>query len=343
MRALVYRGPGEIALEDVAPPSPAADEVLLQVDAAGVCGTDRHIVAGQLGVEPGTVPGHEIAGTVLDVGAETSGWEPGQRVACFGQVTCGVCPACSAGAPNRCRRPAVLGMARPGGFAERIALPTSCLVPLPDRVASPIGAIASDAIATPLHALWSVGRLEPGETVVVIGAGGLGLHAVQLARIAGAACVVAVDPSEAARKEALVVGADAVLDPGAEDDPVRALRRLARGATLAVECVGRSETVELGLGALAAGGRLVLVGVGQGRPTLPPLARFVGTELSVLGSFGSTPREIATVLDLIERGRLDVSRSVQREVSLDEAPGLFAEPPGPARTVIVPSAQEPAR
>jgi threonine dehydrogenase-like Zn-dependent dehydrogenase len=91
---------------------------------------------------------------------------------------------------------------------------------------------------------------------------------------------------------------------------------------------------------LAAGGRLVVVGVGSARPTLPPLARFIGMELSVRGSFGSTPAEIETVLDLIERGRLDVSQSVQREVPLDEAASIFSEPTGPARTVILPESQE---
>jgi 2-desacetyl-2-hydroxyethyl bacteriochlorophyllide A dehydrogenase len=337
MKALVYQGPGKISLENVADPSPAPDELLLQVDAAGVCGTDRHIVAGELGVNPGTVPGHEIAGTVVEMGSQVEGWEPGQRVASFGQVTCGACPACLAGASNRCRRPVVLGMGRQGGFAERIALPAGCLLRLPDTVTSSVGAIASDAIATPLHALWTVGGLRAGETVVVIGAGGLGLHAIQLARLAGAACVVAVDPFEPARKAALAAGADAVLDPASEDDPARALRRLARGATLALECVGRSETVELGLSVLAAGGRLVVVGVGTARPSLPPLARFIGTELSVHGSFGSTPAEIETVLDLIERGRFDVSQSVQREVPLDDAAAIFSQPGGPARTVILPT------
>jgi propanol-preferring alcohol dehydrogenase len=231
-------------------------------------------------------------------------------------------------------------MARQGGFAEQIALPASCLIRLPGTISSPVGAIASDAIATPLHALWTVGGLRAGETVVVIGAGGLGLHAIQLARLAGAACVVAVDPFEPAREAALAAGADAVLDPEADDQPVRALRRVARGATLALECVGRSETVELGLSVLAAGGRLVVVGVGTARPSLPPLARFIGTELSVHGSFGSTPAEIETVLDLIERGRLDVSRSVQREVPLNDAASIFSERGGPARTVILPHGEE---
>jgi 2-desacetyl-2-hydroxyethyl bacteriochlorophyllide A dehydrogenase len=340
MKALVYQGPGEISLEQIEDPSPSDDEVLLRVDAAGVCGTDRHIVAGELGVRPGTVPGHEIAGTIVATGSRVEGWQTGERVASFGQVTCGACPACRTGASNRCRQPAVLGMARQGGFAEQIALPASCLIRLPDAISSEVGAIASDAIATPLHALWTVGGMRAGETVVVIGAGGLGLHAIQLARLAGAAFIVAVDPFEPAREAALGAGADAALDPAADDEPARALRRVARGATLALECVGRSETVELGLAALSPGGRLVVVGVGSAQPRLPPLARFIGTELSVLGSFGSTPAEIETVLDLIVRGRLDVSASVRRRVPLDDAPSVFTQPGGPARTVILPNGQE---
>ncbi len=336
----MLRGPGRIGLERVDDPTPAPGELLLRVDAAGVCGTDRHIVAGELPVAPGTVLGHEIAGSVVELGPGVEGFSPGERVAAFGQVTCGECPACRAGASNRCRRPAVLGMQRQGGFAEWIALPVACLIRLPDAVSSPLGAIASDAIATPFHALRAVGRLEVGETLVVIGAGGLGLHAILLARLAGAARIVAVDPSKAAREAAVEAGADAALDPTAEDDPVRALRGLARGATLALECVGRSESVELGLAALAPGGRLVVVGVGPAQPRLLPLARFIGTELSVLGSFGSTPAEIQTVLDLIESGRLDVSRSIQRKVPLADAAALFDAPGGPARSVILPHDEE---
>ena len=112
---------------------------------------------------------------------------------------------------------------------------------------------------------------------------------------------------------------------------------------MALECVGRSDTVELGLAVLSPGGRLVVVGVGKDRPSLPPLTRFIRSELGVLGSFGSTPAEIATVLDLIERGRLDLSASVQREVPLDDAASIFSKPGGPARTVILPQPEQPCR
>ncbi len=340
MKALVYQGPGDISLTDIDDPAPAPGEVLLSVTGAGVCGTDRHIVAGELGVAPGTVPGHEIAGTIIDLGAGVEGWSIGDRVASFGQVACGACGPCQSGRSNLCRRPAILGMARQGGFAERVALPTGGLIALPDSISDTVGAIASDAIATPFHALTTIGRLHPGETVVIIGAGGLGIHAVQLARLCGAARVVAVDPVPEAREAALAAGADAAFDPGGEDDPARALRRLARGASLVLECVGRPETVELGLGVLGAGGRLVIVGVGMARPKLPPMVMFSGSELSVHGSFGSTPSEIETVLALIAAGRLDVSRSVQRTVPLSEAAPIFTNPFGPARTVIVPDTKE---
>ncbi len=340
MRALVYQGPGEITLADIDEPNLAPGEVLLTVDAAGVCGTDRHIVAGELGVAPGTVPGHEIAGSIVELGSGVEGWSIGDRVASFGQVACATCAPCLSGRSNLCRRPAILGMARQGGFAERVALPTAGLIPLPDSISDSVGAIASDAIATPFHALTTIGGLRAGETVVIIGAGGLGLHAVQLARLCGASRIVAVDPVAEARDAALEVGADAVFDPTAEDNPARALRRLAKGSTLVLECVGRAETAELGMAVLAAGGRLVIVGVGGARPQLPAMVMFSGSELSVLGSFGSTPAEIETVITLISSGRLDVSRSVHREVQLSDSPPVFTEPFGPGRTVIIPDSKD---
>ncbi|MCZ7536938.1 MAG: zinc-binding dehydrogenase [Acidimicrobiia bacterium] len=170
----------------------------------------------------------------------------------------------------------------------------------------------------------------------MVGAGGLGVHAVLVARAGGAARVVAVDPSPGARRAALEAGADAVVDPEGDEDPRRALRAAAHGATLAVECVGRADTVELAISALAAGGRAVLVGVGTERPRLPPLARFVATEISVHGSFGSTPGEIRTVMDLITSGRIDTSRSIGSEVPLAEGPDVFARPPAASRTVLRP-------
>lgn len=337
MKALVYRGPGVLEPADVADPAPGAGEVVVAVAAAGVCGTDHHLVAGELGVPAGTIPGHETAGRVAAVGPGVAGWREGDTVVAYGQVVCGDCPGCRAGHENRCVRPEGFGMVRAGGFAEYVAIPAGCLVALPAGVDPAVGAIATDAVATPYHALTAVGRLQPGETVVVVGAGGLGLHAVGLARLLGAGRVVAVDPSPRARELATAAGADDVFDPQGDDEPSRALRRLVGGADAAFEFVGRAASVELGLAALKAGGRLVVVGVGHDRPRLPPIVRFIGMELQVAGSFGSTRAELATVVDLIAAGRLDTSRSIARRVGLAEAPDLFAGPPAPARTVIEPA------
>lgn len=337
MRALVYRGPGVLEPAEVADPVPEPPEVVVEVEAAGVCGTDHHLVAGELGVPAGTVPGHEIAGRVVAVGSGVEGWAAGDRVVSYGQVVCGACRACRAGHENRCARPVGIGVARPGGFAELVAIPARCLVTLPAGVDPAVGAIATDAIATPYHALTAVGGVQPGETVVIVGAGGLGLHAVGLARLLGAARIVVADPSAAARDLAVAAGADAVFDPGAHDRPGRALRELAGGADAAFEFVGRAATVEMGLEALAPGGRLVVVGIGTERPRLPPVVRFAGMEIQVRGSFGSTLAEIATVVDLVATRRIDTSRSVSARVGLEEAPGLFGGAPGPARTVVEPA------
>jgi D-arabinose 1-dehydrogenase-like Zn-dependent alcohol dehydrogenase len=333
VRALVYRGPGVVEVDELPDPAPAPGEVILDVLAAGICGTDRHIVSGELAVPPDTVPGHEVAGRVAGAGPGVTEWEVGRRVVCYGQVVCGTCRPCREGAPHRCRRPQVLGMNRQGGFAERLAVPAGILIPVPDRVPDTVAAIVPDALATPYHALVAVGEIRPDDTVVVIGTGGVGLQAVALARRRGSALVVGVDLSEEARRAARAAGAHRVVDSGAAD-PAGALYEITGGATLALECVGRSETVELGMRCLAPGGRLVVVGVGHDRPRLPPLLRFVAGEYAIRGSFGATVAEIETVLDRVADGSLDVSHAVFRRVTLDEAPAVFATPPSPGRTVI---------
>lgn len=337
MRAAVYREPGVVETAEVTDPTPGPGEVVIEVTAAGVCGTDHHLVAGELGVPPGTIPGHETAGRIVAVGADVEDRSVGDSVVCYGQVVCGSCEACRSGHENRCTSPEGFGMARPGGFAQYVAVPDAALLTLPAGVDPTVGAIATDAVATPYHALTAVGRVESGETVAVIGTGGLGLHAIAVAQLLGADRIIGVDPSPQARDLALAMGATDVLDPTSTDDPARAVRSLAGGVDAAFEFVGSQQSVEMGTRCLGAGGRLVVVGVGNDRPRLPPIIRFVGMELTVAGSFGSTRADIATVLDLIDRGRIDTSRSVTRRVGLDDVPGLFTSPPDPARTVIEPN------
>ncbi len=219
-----------------------------------------------------------------------------------------------------CEVSQVYGMARDGALAEYVAVPARSVMALPDGVPFDVGAIVTDGVATPFHALRSRGQLRAGETVGVFGCGGLGTHAVILARMMGAARIIAVDVNAAARDRAVAAGADLSLDP-AEGDVAKKIRRYlgGRGLDLALEFVGRPDTVELAVRSLGKGGRAVIAGVGPGRPSLPPLMAFVGREQAVLGSFGMDRADITDLYDLIAGGRLDLSASVSARYPLARA------------------------
>ena len=170
--------------------------------------------------------------------------------------------------------------------------------------------------------------LKAGESVAIVGCGGLGTHAVMLAKMMGAGFIAAVDTQETARARALELGADIAIDPAGEVAPRKIIRRqLGKGVDLALEFVGRSATVDCAISLLDTGGRTVIVGVGMEAPVLPPLVNFVGREFSVIGSFGMDKRDIEDLLQLIDRKKLDVSRSISASFPLadiNEALGRLA-------------------
>jgi len=348
MRAARLYRPGEpLVIESVPMPEPGAGEVLVEVHACGLCGTDLHLaVAGDLPVERTPITlGHEAAGVVGAVGRDVVTVRVGDRVALFPAASCGMCRFCTAGRESLCDHSKVYGMARDGALAEHVAVPARSLMPLPDAIRFDVGAVVTDGVATPFHALRARGALRAGETVGVIGCGGLGTHAVQLARLMGAACVVAVDTDPAARTRAEELGADLAFDPREADVPRQVRRRLG-GLDLAIECVGTAATVALAVRCLAKGGRAVLVGVGPARPELPPLAAFVGREQAVLGSFGMDRRDIEDLFELVAAGRLDLSRSISVRYPLaraDEALQRLASKEGGVVRVVVEPNEEADR
>lgn len=319
LAARLVRPGTPLRIEALAIPEPTPDEALVRVHACGLCGTDRHLaVDGSLAVErlPITL-GHEAAGVVAALGRDIRGWREGDRVAILPTATCGACRFCRAGRDALCDASQVYGMARDGALAEYVAVPARALVALPSAIPFDVGAIVTDAVATPFHALRTRGQLRAGERVGVFGCGGLGGHAILLARMMGAAQIVAVDVDAAARARALQLGADLVLDAG--DDVARAVRTATGGLDLALELVGVPETVELAVRCLAKGGRAVIVGVGPGRPALPALAAFVGREQAVLGSFGMDRIDLEDLFALVAAGRLDLGASVSARYALEEA------------------------
>jgi D-arabinose 1-dehydrogenase-like Zn-dependent alcohol dehydrogenase len=323
MLAARLHRPGEgLCIDEVPVPEPAPGEVLLEVRACGLCGTDVHLaLEGSLPVARTPITlGHEAAGIVAARGAGAVRFREGDRVALFPAASCGACRFCQSGRDSLCDAAKVYGMARDGALAEYVVVPEASLLALPQGIPFDIGAVVTDGVATPLHALRSRGQLRAGETVGVFGCGGLGTHALQLALLMGASQVVAVDTDEEALGRARRLGAGLALDPGRVDVP-RAVREHlgGRGLDLAIELVGLPETVELAVRCLGKGGRAVVVGVGPGRPALPPLASFVGREQAVLGSFGMDRADIADLFSLLAAGRIDLSGSISARYPLAES------------------------
>lgn len=344
LAARLYEPGQPLRVETVSVPEPRAHEVLGEVAACGLCGTDVHLaVAGDIPVArtPMTL-GHEAAGVVVAVGASVTEVVCGQRVALFPSAVCGHCRFCRAGRESLCEAAQVYGMTRDGALAQYVTAPAWCTVPIPDSVSDEHACIVTDGVATPFHALRTRGALKAGEAVAIVGCGGLGTHAILLARMMGAGFIAAIDVDATARDRALRLGADCAIDPMAEPNPAKVIHRhIARGVDLALEFVGRADTVQTALRILDTGGRAVVVGVGPAMPELPPLVRFVGRELAVLGSFGMDRRDIVDLLRLIERGRLDIGASVTEVYPLagvNEALGRLARgESGVVRLVVAPN------
>lgn len=320
MRAARFVGPDHpISVEEVEEPEPAGDELLVRVEATGICASDLHLIRGEMPLPavPPITMGHEASGVVIAVGDGVQVWKPGDRVALSAGKACMRCTACAVGRLEDCRNVKILGVHHDGTWAEAVRVPWYAAARLPEKVSFEHGAIACDAVSTPFAALTDRGGLRPGERVGIWGIGGLGTHAVQIARIAGAAFVAAVDPLEEARDRATALGADLVLDP--KDDVPNAVRDALRGdgLDLAVDCIGKARVVQQGLRSLTAGGRLVVVGQSMQTLTAGPILGLSYLGLSILGHLGYRKRHLEDVLALIASGRLDLSGSVSAILPLE--------------------------
>ncbi|MEJ5944233.1 zinc-binding dehydrogenase [Pseudokineococcus basanitobsidens] len=299
------------SVEEVPEPQPGPGEVRVRVRAAGVCLSDLHLVEGSLTPLhlPGDVVtlGHEVAGEVESLGEGVTGWEPGQRVLLQAGEERG-------GAVH------TRGVDYDGGWAELALATASTLVPIPDDLPFEQAAIIPDAVSTPWAAISATAGVRPAQAVGVWGVGGLGAHAVQLLRMAGAAPIVAVDPVAVARERALALGADVALDPSDEafGDVVG---RETRGAGLAVafDFAGVPAVREQALATLSYRGRLVLVGLADAPLTVRDGTRFSYLRQQVLGHYGSEPQHVTELVALAARGRLDFSASVSDVLPLADA------------------------
>lgn len=345
MRAAVFDSTTRrLELEDVAVPEPGPGEVLVSVKACGICLSDVHLLDGTLPTPLArVVPGHESAGVIERVGENVPDlWQPGTRVVMAGGKACGVCDNCVRGHdPGRCLSPMVMGFAYDGAWAEYVAVPWMALVEVPDHVPFEQAAILADAVSTPYAGLTARAALRQGEAIGLWGIGGLGVHAVQVARMVGAGPIIALDPIEAARHRALEFGADHALDPAAEGIEQEVWRLTGgRGLDVAVDLVGLNRVLVQADACLGRFGRLVIIGLSAEPIVLGPSALFGVMSHALLGHLGYDKSHLDQLVGFVSTGRLDVSRSVSEVMPLEEvARGveqLATKEGDPIRLVVAP-------
>ena len=265
MQVAQLDAPHRFRLTDQPIDDPGPGEVQVRVAAVGVCGSDLHYFSeGSIGDTPCVYPmvlGHEPTGTVISTGPGVSGWAPGDRAALEPAVYCYHCEFCATGHHNVCSNIRFLSMPQdPGFLRERVNLPATNVLPLPPEVGLDEGTLF-EPLAVTLHSM-KFAALQPGERVLVLGAGPIGLLTIALLRLSGAGRIWAVDPVAARRELALRLGADAAIDPTSVD-PVHELlsETRGRGVDVAIDCAARGESINHAIGAARNAGRIVVTGI----------------------------------------------------------------------------------
>ena len=346
MKSLVHTSPLRLEYVERPVPVPGPDDVLVRVSAVAICGSDVHGYTGTTGRRiPPIVMGHEAAGVVESAGRSVDGWERGTPVTFDSTVYCNECPECRAGRVNLCKNRQILGVSTPafrrdGAMAEFVAVPHWILHRLPDGLAPEEAALVEPA-AVAMHAA-RITPIEPGATVVVVGAGAIGLLAMQAAKIRGAGTVAVVDVREERLAMARQLGADLTIN--SETNNVGEALGRATGstqATVVLEAVGIEATVLLATELTAPGGDLTLIGNVQ--PTITQnLQSIVSKELTIRGSAASAG-EYPACLAFIHTGRLQVKPLISRVTALADGQAAFdalrAGEPGLLKIVLRPDAK----
>lgn len=326
MRALLLTDYERMEVTEVDEPTVGADDVLVQVEACGICGSDIHGFDGSTGRRiPPLIMGHEAAGIVVGSGEHVNDLPIGTPVTFDSMVSCGNCDFCRAGSINLCDHRMVLGVScgeyrRHGALAERISVPRRIVYALPDSLPLQHAALI-EAVSVAVHAA-NVTPIQPNATAVVVGAGMIGLLAIQAVRAAGARQIIAVDLSDKRLAVAGQVGADVLLRAD-QVDVVGTVRSLTagRGAEFALEVVGSTPTVQTAIEAVRKGGHVTLVG--NVSPCVEiPLQSVVTREITLRGTCGCNG-EYPQCIELMQSGAIDVAPLITAEIPLAEGPRWF--------------------
>lgn len=343
MKALLLSEYKHLEVTDVPLPPYGPDDVLVQVAACGICGSDVHGYDGASGRRiPPVVMGHEAAGMVAATGSAVRDFHVGDRVTFDSTVYCGVCEFCLRGEVNLCHDRQVVGVScgeyrRAGAFAEYVAVPARILYRLPDALAFADAAML-EAVSVALHGI-RVSELKGGETALVIGAGMIGLLLLQAARVAGCSRVFVADIDTTRLSLAKELGADETLNASGVELEQSILRLTeGRGVDVVFEAVGRNETVNGAIDCVRKGGKVTLVG-NIAREVSLPLQKVVTRQIRLQGSCASAG-EYTEAMDLLSAGKIKVDRLITAVAPLNEGPSwfqrLYAREPNLMKIVLDP-------
>lgn len=350
MNALLLTEYKHLELTDLPVPELAASDVLIQVAACGICGSDVHGFDGASGRRlPPIVMGHEAAGIIAAVGEDVEGYAVGDRVTFDSTVYCGACEFCLRGEVNLCDNRQVVGVSCPefkraGAFAEYVAVPARILYRLPDALAFAEAAML-EAVSVALHGV-RVAELKGGETALVIGAGMIGLLLLQAAKVAGCAKVLVADIDATRLALATQLGADRVF-LASDADLVKTILQETdgRGVDVAFEAVGRSETVSAAIDCVRKGGTVSLVG-NIAREVALPLQKVVTRQIRLQGSCSSAG-EYPEAMEFVSTGRIKVAPLITAVAPLADGPAwfdrLYAREPNLMKIVLDPRVQTASR
>jgi 2-desacetyl-2-hydroxyethyl bacteriochlorophyllide A dehydrogenase len=311
MLAAVFHGSNQLRCEEVARPSPKADEVLIKVSRCGICGTDSHIFRGNFPAPNlPLIIGHEFAGTVAAVGADVTSVKVGDKATADINIACGTCWYCRHRQKLFCPYVRQLGVHDAGGMAEYVVAPATNVYKLPDAMSFEHAAFI-EPLACAIHGQERIG-VGVGETVLIIGAGPMGLAHAALSRLRGAGRVIVSEPSSTRREKAHAIGSDMEIDPlGA--DAAEQLRGATegRGADVVIEAVGRPATYMQAIELVRRGGRVLAYGAAPPEATIPlkPFEIY-SKELTIVGSYAGTYETWPMAIDLIANGRVNPSQIV---------------------------------
>ena len=306
MKIALFEKPHSLTVRSTPVRTLLPNEVLLKVQACGVCGTDVHIIEGTSRSTPPVVLGHEFTGVVEDVGVAVHGVAAGQRAAVDPNISCGVCYFCRRGLVHLCANLQALGVDRDGGMAEYCFVPSHQIYVLPDGMQAEAAAFV-EPVSCAVHGIDRA-DISAGDTVVIIGGGTIGLIMLQLARNAGASRIILVEPHEHKRTIAAELGADVLLDPAVNHTKTAVADITNVGADVVIECVGKPQTAQLALEVARRGGTVEFFGVcpiGEKIPVEPNQIYF--KELTVVGSYVN-PNTFSRSIALLHAGKVQIDK-----------------------------------